>query len=109
MAAQLYDEKTGLISFQSTDEIDLTLISTRVQFTFCAWRDGRDLRAMLSKSAFYRHRSEIRKALGIDISIPPTPKADSNVVPLFRVLEARPVGRPAFADRIDQLLRSASS
>lgn len=109
MSARLYREKTGQISFQSTDDVDLTLISTKAQFTFCAWRDGRDLRAMLSKSAFYRHRSEILKAVGIDINIPPQPKPASNVVPLFSVLEARPVGRPAFADRIDQLLRSAAS
>lgn len=109
MSARLFEEKIAQISFQSTDEVDLCLLSTRAQFTFCAWRDGQDLRAMLSKSAFYRHRSEIRTALGIDISIPPTPKAESNVVPLFRVLEARPVGRPDFADRIDGLLRAAAT
>lgn len=109
MAAKLYDEKIALIQFQATEQADLTLLSTRVQFTIHAWRQGMDLRAVLSKPTFYRHRREILDALGVDINIPPPPKPESNVVPLFRVLEARPVGRPDFADRIDALLRAAAS
>lgn len=109
MSAKVYSEKIGLISFQATDDFDLTLLSTRAQFTFRAWRDGADLRTMLSQPTFYRHRSEIRTALGVDINIPPAPKPGANVVPLQRVLEARPVGRPDFADRIDALLRAAAA
>lgn len=109
MAAKLYDEKIALIQFQASETADLTLLSTKARFTIHAWRQGADLRSMLSKPTFYRHRREILDVLSIDINIPPPPKPESNVVPLFRVLEARPVGRPDFADRIDQLLRSAAS
>jgi hypothetical protein len=45
------------------------------RFTVKDWRDGVDLEASMSRRTFYRHRSEILKSYGIDISTP-APKAE---------------------------------
>lgn len=43
----------------------------RLQGTIALWRSGRDLRSLLPRNTFYRHRQEIMKACGIDIAVPP--------------------------------------
>lgn len=61
------------------------------------WKDGVDLRSIMKEPTFYRHRSFFL-SLGIDISIPPDDVTDfSNVVPLIRYLEAKPVPVPSWA------------
>ncbi|WP_228271136.1 phage/plasmid replication protein, II/X family [Acinetobacter seifertii] len=50
---------------------------------------------MLSRPTFYRYRSQLLK-YGVDISTK-SPKEKSNVIPLIRVLEAKPVGIPDWA------------
>jgi II/X family phage/plasmid replication protein len=71
-------------------------IPNRLRLTYRAWLDGHDLRDMLSKSAYYRHRADL-KAYGINIDLRPENKKTSNVVPLIRVLEAQPAMLPDFA------------
>jgi len=58
-------------TMQLTSEITETL-SPRQQLVFSAWSSGKDLRAILSKSAFYRVRNQLILLCGVDISIPPT-------------------------------------
>lgn len=60
-----------------------------------AWKAGTDLRSVLSKTAFYKLRSELLPH-GIDIATA-NPVAKSNVLPLHRVLEAKPAPVPAWA------------
>lgn len=43
----------------------------RLQGTLALWRTGRDLRAVLKRDTFYRHRREILEACAIDIAVPP--------------------------------------
>lgn len=66
------------------------------------WYEGHDLKSMYPTRTFYRYKSEIKKLLSIDISIaPPNGKKDklenSNVIPLVRVLEAKPKSVPDWA------------
>ena len=61
-----------------------------------SWESGADLRAMLPKATFYKFRSELLPH-GIDIATLQPREAVSNVVPLHRVLEAKPVGVPEWA------------
>lgn len=68
---------------------------------FALWKNGDDLRDLYSKPTFYRHRSAIQKAIGIDIAVPPAATATAEIVPIRRRLEAILVGRPPWADRID--------
>lgn len=48
--------------------------------TTLLWRDGHDLRTLLSEPTFYRHRREILKTCGIDISVPPDIEASAQLV-----------------------------
>ncbi len=60
-----------------------------------AWEAGHDLRSMFPSATFYRHRAELLPH-GIDIATL-MPKEVSNVVPLYRVLEAKPAQVPDWA------------
>jgi II/X family phage/plasmid replication protein len=67
-----------------------------LQASYLLWRQGADLRNLLSKSAFYRQRKELL-AYGIDINLMHQAPEHANVVPLIRVIEAKPVAIPAWA------------
>lgn len=82
-------------------------IPKRLRMTYRAWLDGHDLRDMLSKSAYYRHRADL-KEYGINIDLRPESTTKSNVVPLIRVLEARPASIPEFAFERGLVHRSAA-
>jgi hypothetical protein len=58
----------------NADLIEETLPG-RLQGTLALWRTGRDLRAVLPKRTFYKHRSEILKACAVDIAVPPMTNA----------------------------------
>lgn len=68
---------------------------------FALWKTGHDLREVYSNRSFYRHRAAIRKALSIDVAVPPPSAATADIVPIRRRLEAVIVGRPSWADRVD--------
>lgn len=61
--------------------------------TYHMWKQGMVPSDMLPKPTFYRHRKQLLEH-GIDISNPPPVASGSNVVPLIRVLEAKPVAIP---------------
>lgn len=67
-----------------------------VQSTYQLWKQGACLKDMMPKPSFYRHR-KILLEQGIDITCPPSSPEISNVVPMFRVLEAVPVSTPDWA------------
>jgi len=50
-------------------------IPGRLQGTLALWRTGRDLRVVLPRRTFYRHRIELLKACGVDIAVPPVTNA----------------------------------
>ena len=45
-----------------------------LQGTLAMWRQGTDLRAVLSKTSFYRQRRELLAQIGVDIAAAPPPK-----------------------------------
>ena len=51
-----------------------------LQGTVAIWRTGRDLRSLLSKPTFYRHRRDILDSCGIDIAVPPQRAASGSPV-----------------------------
>lgn len=79
-----------------------------LQLTYAAWESGADLKSMLSLPTYYRKRAAILKALGVDIAIPRPKDPTAQIIPFKRVIELRPAGRPAFADRIDRMLSGAA-
>lgn len=68
----------------------------KVQSTYMLWSQGIDVRSLLPKTTFYAHRKCLVDH-GIDINMSCDSPSVTNVVPLLRVLEARPVGVPDWA------------
>lgn len=80
-------------SVLSPEVLDSLHSSQRV--AYLAWLAGNDLRSSMPHRSFYRLRSKLLPH-GVDIATV-MPKEVSNVVPLHRVLEARPVSAPDWA------------
>ena len=76
----------------------LESLPTRYKLIYQSWLDGHDLRTILTRPTFYRHRKSLL-VYGVDISI----KQDrheaqaSNVVPIRVVLVGKPVTVPQWA------------
>lgn len=76
------------------DEV-LDSLPPRLRLTYQSWLNGDDLKHILPNGTFYRSKKALQ-AYGIDISTK-SPKEKTNVIPLIRVLEAKPVGIPDWA------------
>lgn len=86
-------EMTEQIRLSSQEQHDLPI---KLQSVYLHWNNGEDLRSLLSKTSFYRHRRDLLE-YGIDIAIRKEVADRSNVIPMIRVLEAMPVGVPGWA------------
>lgn len=86
-------EMTGQIRL-SDDK--LNHLPGRLKSTYLHWIEGHDLRGILPKPTYYRHRKGLL-AYGINIDFQETATPQSNVVPLIRVLEAVPASVPDWA------------
>ena len=61
------------------------------------WRQGSNLKDLMTKNTFYRHRRKLLEQ-GIDITMPPNNfEKPNNVVPLMKIIEATPVSIPLWA------------
>ena len=69
----------------------------KLRSTYTLWSEGHDLRSLMSMSTYYRHRKDLKK-FGINIDLrPETSNKSNNVIPLIRILEAKPAEIPNFA------------
>lgn len=73
----------------------LDSLPMRLRMVYQSWLNGDDLKQIMTKPTFYRVRKQLEK-YGIDIATA-SPKEKTNVIPLIRVLEAKPVGIPDWA------------
>ena len=64
--------------------------------TYELWKSGYDLKSVLSKPTFYRHRLQLLEH-GIDITYPCDAEPESNVIPFVRLIELKPVANPDWA------------
>jgi II/X family phage/plasmid replication protein len=80
----------------------------KYQSTYLHWLNGVDLRSVLTKPTYYRHRKALLE-YGIDIALRREAAKRSNVVPLIRVLEARPAEIPSWAYEKGLIHRSAQA
>lgn len=111
-APDLWSEKVGTLSFNDEavcDTVDLMKLPRHVRGTYAQWKLGADLRDTMTKPTFHRHRTAIQRLTGVDVAVPPASSAIARVIPIKRTLEARPAGRPPWADRIDAKLRDAGA
>ena len=106
----IFDEYLGRIEMSEqivlSDEVKINM-PNKLRSTYTLWLEGHDLRSMMSKATYYRHCLEL-KELGINIDLRPESTKKSNVIPLIRVLEAKPASIPNFAFKRELIHRSAS-
>lgn len=98
MTQKLLHERLGNMTMTTTAHLSAEVMETlkpTLRVVAQAWESGADLRATLPCSSFYRHRRGLLPH-GIDIATR-LPVGVSNVVPLHRVLEAKPATVPDWA------------
>lgn len=99
VTAELLRERLGDMTMTTTKRLpdDVVQSLTPAQHNaYLAWVAGNDLRQTMSRPSFYRLRSKLLPH-GVDIATL-MPKEVSNVVPLYRVLEAKPAPVPEWAE-----------
>lgn len=89
-----------------TDET-LSQMPAKLRSTYTLWQEGHDLRNLISRTTYHRHRKEL-KQYGINIDLRPESTQKSNVVPLVRILEAKPAEIPDWAFEQNLVHPSAS-
>ena len=97
--AALLHERLGAMTMTTTAALSAEILDTlrpSLRTAVLAWEAGADLRATLPKATFYKFRAELLPH-GIDIATLIPREGVSNVVPLHRVLEAKPVSVPDWA------------
>lgn len=78
----------------------LLKLPMKLRATYSLWKEGHDIKQMMSKRTYYRHRKELLEYdIDISIKMPSKERKDSNtnVVPLKRILELKPAGIPHWA------------
>lgn len=96
---ELFNQYLGRIDMQKQATLidkQLMELPRTVAATYQLWRQGACLHSILPRRTFYRHRSKLRE-YGIDIHMPPAEPDVSNVVPMIRIIEAKPVAIPQWA------------
>ncbi len=80
----------------TTKELDN--LPPKLKSTYVMWKEGYNCRLMMQHATFYRHRKAL-KNYGINIDLEPNSQKDlqSNVIPLVKVLEAKPASIPDWA------------
>lgn len=99
--SELFHDYVGRIQMseqKATGELFTQIKSRPVAATYQMWLDGHDLRQVLPKNTFYRHRRALLEH-GIDIAIPHVQEEQrpSNVVPFKSVLQMRVAEVPGWA------------
>ncbi|QBF81280.1 Replication-associated protein G2P [Shewanella maritima] len=96
---ELYNAYLGRLEMSKnvtlTDSSALNL-PRKLQSTYMLWTQGHDLKTLLPRTTFYRQRKELLEH-DIDINMSCDQPNQTNVVPLLKVLEAKPVSTPAWA------------
>ena len=99
VTAQLLRDRFGGMTMTTTAHLSADILDSfrpALRMAYQSWEAGADLRAILPHRTFYKFRKELLPH-GIDIATL-VPRDVSNVVPLFRTLEAVPVGVPDWAE-----------
>lgn len=71
-------------------------LPARLQVVHQLWKDGHDVRQIVSRASYFRYRSELRKH-GIDIAVTPPRREQGEVFRLSLVLTATEAPVPAWA------------
>ncbi len=108
-AQKLFNEYVRRINM--TEQIALSddkelEIPRKLKSTYILWKNGDDLRSVLPKATYYRHRKDML-GYGINIDLRQDTSPTRNVIPLIRILEAKPAAIPTWAFSEKLIHRSA--
>jgi len=107
---QLFTQYVGGLDMSEQIELNseqVFKLPKKLVGTYLLWKEGHDLKDKLSWATYSRHRKEL-KTYGINIDLRCDRAANtSNVVPLIRVLEAKPAAIPALFFERGLIHRSA--
>ena len=92
---ETYMSKLDMSEQKNTDALLIDLPNV-LRGTYTLWKDGHDVKGLLAKPTFYRHRKQLLEH-GVDISIKSSGKPN-NVIPLMRIIEAVPCDVPEWAE-----------
>ena len=98
VTAKLLRDRFEGMTMTTTAHLSADILETlrpALRLAVQAWEAGSDLRTQLPHRTFYKYRRELL-VHGIDIATR-MPREVSNVVPLYRVLEAKPAQVPEWA------------
>jgi II/X family phage/plasmid replication protein len=90
-----YMSKIELLGNKPLQDGQIERLPAHLRATYAVWAAGLDVSRIVQRRTFFRHRKAL-KAWDIDIAVPRN-LTPSNVVPLLRVIEARPKGIPSWA------------
>lgn len=95
-AMNLFTDYIGRIEMSQnvllSDE-KINKLPRHIQSTYLLWKQGVNLRGILPSRTFYRHRKELL-TFGIEINFYCETPDKNNIIPMIRVLEARPAEIP---------------
>ncbi len=99
-----YAGRIQMANQKPKDNLFLKIKSRPAAASYQMWCDGHDLRQILPKNTFYRHRRELLEH-DIDISIPCSgkDKKTSTVIPFCKTLELKPADLPHWVSGTDFL------
>lgn len=90
---RIFHEETSVLRRPdaSLDPVALQDVTPNVRMAYAAWLRGEDIRAMCSRSAFYRHRKALQQQARVDIA---EPRSSATVTPIVRVIDLVPCAVP---------------
>jgi II/X family phage/plasmid replication protein len=94
---ELLRQRLGSMTMTTTRALSADVLETlrpALRAAVAAWESGHDLRSMFPKPTFYKYRAELLRH-GIDIAA--LQPREMSALPMIPVLEAKPVGIPAWA------------
>lgn len=76
----------------SLDPLAIEACPIRSRVVYAAWLRGENVRELLPRASFYRHRKTLLEAASVDIA---EPRHCAGVTPIVKVIELRPAVEPA--------------
>jgi II/X family phage/plasmid replication protein len=97
-----YAERIQMSNQKPKDDLFLKIKSRPAAASYQMWLDGHDLRQILPKNTFYRHRRALLEHdIDISIACSAASKNSSNVVPFCKTLELQPATLPHWVSGTD--------
>jgi Phage X family len=91
---RLFTEETAILQSPDAtlDPLAVEAVPASARLAYAAWLKGEDVRALLPRRTWYRHRKTLLNAASIDIA---EVRHTATITPIVRTIELRPAVEPA--------------